>query len=59
MHICFYTGNVITHSWISTAKLFPHMAVIAVEDLSRCINQGVQERYIAEANDANSENILM
>lgn len=35
------------------------MAVIAVQDPSRRIKQRVQERYIAEANYANSENIFM
>lgn len=35
------------------------MAVIAVQDLRGRTKQGVQGRYTAEANDANSENIFM
>jgi len=52
---------VITQCRISTVKLnlLSHIAVIAVQDLSRRIKQRVQERYIAEANYASSENIFM
>lgn len=35
------------------------MAVIAVQELSRSIKQRVQERYMAEADSASSENTSM
>lgn len=35
------------------------MAVIAVQDLGRRIKQRVQERYMAEADSARSENTSM